>query len=193
MSATDEQLTELPEPFPDDNPSTTPDEARTIFDQLRNQRRKIAGEHRLDLEVPGWGGQLVLRMGPIEPRRMKQLLDRARAATNDPEQGERYNADLIILATQEVVFRGTDGVEQVMADDHGPIGLDARLGEGLGLHASTAREVVFGLFDGANDRVIAIGTFAQRWIEWAQSADEEVDESFVGESNGSALSSPPPR
>jgi hypothetical protein len=150
----------------------------TVLDALKAQRARVAAEHTIDVLVPGWGGLLALRLGPITSQQQAKIGERAQKTT------VHADAALLISAFRAVLGRARPTDEfTVLPDEEGdPLGLDKRLADRLDLGpVSSAREVVDALFARANAPSIAISGATGEWFEWARSASEEIDEDFLGE------------
>jgi hypothetical protein len=178
--AVDEQAPpiEFDDEFEPERPSPA---SPTLIETLKAQRQKVAQERSLDVVVPGWNELLVLRLGPISSEAQTRLFERLQRTRNTVTA----NVDTLIAAFRSVLGRATSNgelVELVDAEEL-PVGLDERLAELLGLGpVRSAREVVSALFAGANSPTLAITAAAGEYVEWAQSAREDVDEEFLGES-----------
>jgi hypothetical protein len=154
----------------------------SLLETLRQRRSEQAVEHAYDLEVPGYDGCLVLRLAPLAGETLSKLVDRAQKSKS-PTKEFNANADMILLATQEVLGRRSRGDELESVDpDGGTVRIDERLAELFGLQASTAREVLVALWEGVPSPEIAIGLAAAEFIEWSGEAGRENDEAFLGES-----------
>jgi hypothetical protein len=153
-----------------------------LLESLREKRAEQARSKHYDLEVPGYAGCLVLRLGPLAARETQILRERAERSTA-PDRDFAGNADTIIAACREVLGR-TDRADELegLDPEYGPVRIDSHLAELFGITAESARGVLLALFDKANAPEIAIGVAANQYIEWAGRADDELDEAFVGES-----------
>lgn len=167
------------EPVPDPEP-----EGPNVLEALQARRESHVAERYYDLEVPGMGGLLVLRMKPLSAKQLQVIADRAEKSKS-PELGFVVNADTLIAATECVLGRRRREDELTVLP--GPDGEPVRIGEDLaGMlkieGAKTSREVVRGVFDRANAPDIAVGAAAAEYMEWASSANAEIDEELLGES-----------
>jgi hypothetical protein len=157
----------------------------SLVEALRARRAAQAAGHSHDLVVPGWKGQLVIRCGPIGGAVMTALRERAEKSRS-PERDFNLNADTLIAACREVLGRASpDGDLTTLVDDDGePVRIDSRLAELLGIETQRgrAREVLLALYAGANVPEVAIGVAGGEYMEWASSANAEVDEDLLGES-----------
>jgi len=152
-----------------------------VLGALKRARARVAEQQTYDLAVPGWRDLLVLRLGPISGTQQQRIIDRATRRSSAPSSAD---TDLLVAAFREVLGRATPTSElAVLVDADGdPVGLDERLANLLDLGpVHSAREVVHVLFAGANSPPAAIQAASGEWVEWARSADDEVNEGFLGE------------
>jgi len=151
----------------------------SVLDTLKAQRQKVATKHTFDVVVPGWRELLVLRLGSITGAQQSRIVEKAQRTPN-----ANVDVDFLIAAFQSVLGRSTPtSALAVLADDDGdPVGLDKRLADMLDLGVvRNARDVMQALFVGANSPTLAISSAASEWLEWARSANDEIDEDFLGE------------
>jgi hypothetical protein len=156
----------------------------SVLERLKARRSELAGERTFDLEVPGTGGLLVLRLGVMPRQRLAALTTRA-AKTNGSEGDLNLNSDTLISACRSVLVREhrDDELRPVEPEAAQPVRIDERLGARLGLpQATRARDVLQAVFGMAPSPDLAIGAAAGQYMQWASAADADVDEEFVGES-----------
>jgi hypothetical protein len=154
-------------------------ESEEHLDALKAQRRQVAAAHHFDVVVPGWRELLVLRLGSITGAQQQRIVERARTNPN-----ANVDVDFLVAAFVSVLGRSTPtGALAVLVDDEGdPVGLDKRLADMLELGVvRNARDVCVALFAGANSPSLALSSAANEWLEWGRSANEEIDEDFLGE------------
>jgi hypothetical protein len=154
---------------------------------IRAEREKAAERHVYDLDVPGYGGLLVIRCGPLGGNRATILRERWERS-KDPRRDFNLNADTIIGACREVLGRPTP-LEPLQPLAPDPMIVDSELAELLHLEIDTidgakptAREVLQALFSAAHDPDIAIGVAGGEFMAWAASAEDQVSEEALGES-----------
>jgi len=153
----------------------------SLVGELLKRRSELAGERHYDIEVAGWNGCVVLRCGPVRGSVIQRLRERAEQSQS-PDRDLNVNCDTLIAACKEVLVRRSRGEELEQADpDWGPVRLDEHCGELFQLGTAKAREVVKGLYQNANAPDIAIGAAAGAYVQWAASAEGELDEEFLGE------------
>lgn len=160
--------------------------AESILDSIRAKRAQHAQERHYDVDVPGYDGLLVLRLEPIPGRTLAALVDR-REKSRLPERDFNLNADVVIVACREVLGRNdvADPLVTLPGSDGEPVRIDVRLAELLQMPVTpqtTAREVLRLIFEGANSPDVAIIAAGGEYMEWARSADDDVDRELLGES-----------
>lgn len=172
----------------DDNEEVAP-----IVEAIRARRAEKARDRFYDIDVPGTEGMMVLRLGPIRGAILTQLRERL-TRSNSPERETNMNAEVLLRACVGVYVRRTPDAPLIALEKDGePIKLDKRLADVFGFQASTAREVVFSIFNDANAPDVAIDVAAGRYLEWAASTNVELDDELVGESQGGTASEWPER
>ena len=141
----------------------------SLLDRLRSRAADVQRERTLDLSVPGWHGELVLRFRPLDVGQLERFVENRRAG-----RPSGVSESIDALATCCVGVFGRDGGRLVeLADDGGPLRIEHRLGVLLGQPVPpgatlTVREVVLGLFGG---NAFALGTFVDRMVEWMSDPD----------------------
>jgi hypothetical protein len=154
----------------------------SVLDRLKERRDEIGQARTFDLEVPGTGGRLVLRLGALPRQRFAALTARA-AKSKNPDADLNLNADTLIAATVEVLGRNSreEPLRGVGLDGQ-TVRIDETLAGLLGLpDATRAREVLQAVFAMAPSPDLAIGVAAGQYMEWAAAAVDDADEEFVGE------------
>jgi hypothetical protein len=169
-------------PVPVEQPAENGAAASPVLEVLRQRRAERSAERTFDLDVPGYGGLLVLRCGPITGQTLSRLRERLERSRS-PERDLNLNADVLIAACRSVLARAKPEDELVeLEDDDGPVRLDSRLAAMFEMPASSARQVVVGVYSLANVPELAVATAASDYMEWASSAASEVEASMLGES-----------
>lgn len=154
----------------------------SVLDGIRRSRAEHAGERHHDIDLPGYGGRVVLRFGPIVWDTVDQIAERSQKARKSPRREVNAQADFLIAACREVLVRV--GAELASIADDGPVRFDAGLAEALGLpegSAASARSVLFEAFALANAPDIAIAAVAVELQGWMAETDAEIDEILLGE------------
>jgi hypothetical protein len=156
----------------------------SVLAALKAQRAQIAEEHTLDLDVPGYQGLLVLRMGVVPNRQLQAIRDRAERSKS-PDAESNGNADLVITGCQDVLGRAsTEDALESLGDGHGPMGLSSNLAALLQLDLASdgARGVLLALFSLAPSPELAIGVSAAQYVEWMRTGTQEIDEALLEKS-----------
>lgn len=141
--------------------------------RLRARREELRAERHIDLEVPGYASELVVRYGPVAWDDLRAIADKMVKSKN-PRADLYGQVDTLIAACQEILVR-VDGDLQAIVEgettrfDGMPALLD--------FEADNARQAVLGTFN--ND--LAVTTVHNRLASWMDGTDAEVDEEFLGE------------
>jgi len=162
-------------------PSHSPPAPGSVLEAVLSKRQEELGERTYDVDVPGYGGQLVLRLQPLPPGQLSKITARAQKL----KPGEREmaaNTDLLVAACVEVLGRRAPGAELEPLLPGETLRIDEQLGQTLQMTAKTARGLLLELFGKANDPVIAVGVAAGEFAEWCAQANEDVSENLLGES-----------
>jgi hypothetical protein len=161
------------------------DDQASVIAALRAQRAEAEVPHELDMEVPGWGGLLVLRLGPIPPAQLNRLVERANNAKSKTAATDA-SADMLIAACREVWGRKPGRPLVMLTDeDSEPLRLDKRLAEQFQLKDATgetperARGVVLALYNAVPSPELAVGSSASEYVEWARGANAEIDSELL--------------
>lgn len=135
---------------------------RSNVDRIR--QRHARKKRHIDLAIPEWDGDVVVRFGRV-PK--KALLAASRRKGNPT----RSNAQLLVAACQEILIVDEDSGETRPAREAdgnpGDIRFDGRLADLFGLSAHDPVDIVIGMY--ADD--IAIGRHAQRIFAWQTGED----------------------
>ena len=168
--------------------------AGSVLGRLRARRDDLAADHRLDLDIPGYDGDLVARYRPLtagEQTRLAGKVERAeRIAGNENQEGEaqlRTAMDTIIAACVEILAR-QDGQLVPLAAIIGsnvPVRYDEQLAEALGItDAGSARAVLRGVFprDKAGDVLPQpVSRHANEVALWMTRIGSDADGDLLGE------------
>lgn len=169
-------------------------DAGSVLGRLRARRDDLAQDHHLDLDIPGYDGDLVARYRPLtaaEQTRIAAKVERAdRLAGNDEQAAEaqlRTALDTIIASCVEILVR-EDGVMVPLAEITGasaPVRYDQALADALGIPgADSARAVVRGVFprDSHGDVVPQpVNRHANEVAAWMARIGSDVDGDLLGE------------
>lgn len=157
--------------------------AGSILGQIAQRRAELAqGRKPLDLEIPGYDGQLWCRYRFVSYDRLANIGVRLTRTVKDEATRNLLGCvDTLIACCDEILVRNQAGALVSMSSEIGddrPVQYDRRLADGLGFEAETARDVVLGVF--ANEYAL-IGQ-AGEVTEWLTRESPEVDKELLGES-----------
>lgn len=145
----------------------------SLLDRLRRRAVSVQRERRLELAVPGWQGELVLRFRPLDVAAIERFAQAREQRGGVSGVSESIEA----LATCCVAVLGRDGDRLTeLADERGPVGVGPRLAVLLGHPGAdetfSVREVVLWLFGGNG---FALGAYVDRLVEWMADPDANED------------------
>lgn len=159
----------------------TPEENReSVLARIRRRRESLARDRHIDIDLPGYGGDVVMRFGPLAWEAIGQIQGRVQKAKG-PRRLVDAQADFLIAACREVLFRvGDDLVPIAEGED---VRFDARLAAALNLteFAASARAVLFEAFALTNSPDLAVATVATELGQWMGETDIDIDEVLLGE------------
>lgn len=155
---------------------------RSPFEHLRRRRQQIANIKYLDLDIPGYGGELVARYKLLNWDHVRRI---AKKHENSREKRKLLYAqvDLLIEACDGFYRRVDGGEELAPLDPERTIRYDKALAEGMGFseeESESARKVCLALF--VND--LALVDHHGDLLNWMRGSQEDVDAELVGESEG---------
>ncbi len=162
----------------------------TFVDRLRSLAEREQGTAKdLDLPLPGFGGEVLVRYGPLPWDRFLALA--GDAAGGDADAVLQANLDALIGACEALMFRREDGEVVSLADElrahgedvQGELRFDRRALEVFGLQVGepvTARNATLALFGGAVSPEVAVGQHADALAGWIAWASQEVDAALLG-------------
>lgn len=150
----------------DDAPTAELGTPGSLVARLRSRAKEVQEERRLDLPVPGWRGDLVLRFRPLDITQLERVVDRqAKGGTSYVSEG----IDAMATCCVGVLGRDSLGVTLTALEDaEGPVRIEHRLGVLLGMPVPpdaelSTREVVLMLFGG---NAFALGSYLDRFVSW---------------------------
>lgn len=151
------------------------------FERLKKRREAIAKPRFTTIPIPGYGGYLLAKYRVVPWEAVSKIAQRAEKAEDDPRTMLNSQIDLMVISCEGLYTRNGKGEHEALLDDAGQIvRYDKRLADNMGFEAGSAREVVIGLFI----EEFMISVHHTKLLEWMQGESVEVDEEFVGESEG---------
>jgi hypothetical protein len=165
-------------PHVDDTAQAAP--TSSILGQLTARRAALVAERPpLDLEIPGYGGDLVARYQFVPFERMGRIGLDLEKVKDKTAQVRFAAADTLIACCREIMVQ-VDGEVVPLADEaglHHPVQFDEALSEILALDVSRARDVVFAVFGNDYAVIEQAGTVS----DWLRDGSPEVDRDLLGE------------
>ena len=110
----------------------------SVLDNLKRKRNKIAQDRHLDLDIPGYDGEIFARYKPVDWDRLKSIAEKAE---NSSSRRKELNAQADTIATAcDTLFIRVEGepepipLHEAYPDVFGdfPAKYDSRLGKLLG-------------------------------------------------------------
>ena len=154
--------------------------AQNLMETLRARREQALEDKEYDLEIPGYNGDLVARYRHLSGKEADQIGTRVMNQTKQRTERTVHMAmDTMIAACTGMYAR--IGAELVPIDPNGdgiPCGYDEELAQFMGFEATTAREVVRGVFVGNE---MAIGAHSMQLQRWMSGDRRTMAEEFLGE------------
>jgi len=154
----------------------------SMMDTLRQKRNELVEGSDTYLDIPGYSGLLVGRYSLLDSEEVVKIGKRVERQFKDKRMRGLYGSvDIIAQACQGLYYRTEDTGELQPVDPDGtgtPLTYDQRLATELGFEATTAREVIFGVFA---DNDIAILKHGGDLNAWFADTSRNANESFLGE------------
>lgn len=177
----EEPVTPLPGAIePEENTSV----AGSVLDRLRRKREAVMNDRSVDLEVPGYDGEIVLRCKYLDMRVLSAIGQRVMKTEKDQAKRNIIMAqDALINACDEILVRQDGelvGLMQAWRDEDRPVNFSSpEVAEFFGFDAKTARDCIMGVF-GEKDALIA--SVNMKYQAWVLGSTEDIDmEAFAGE------------
>lgn len=180
-------------PLHDDTPPTSGGEAdagsvQSVADRLKARREAIGSDKFINMDLPGYDGEFVVRFKRMRWEALADIADQAQGGGNRSKRKVlNGHADVIATACEELLIRRIrpGGEEELVPMNEffheifgdKPVRFDPRLSQFLELEIDgtpTARKVVFGVFN--ND--LAVTALHNELGEWMQSSKGEEDKAF---------------
>lgn len=150
----------------------------TLLNTLRAKREELKEDHTLDLDVPGYEGMLVARFRPFPVEKAERKMKEFQKLVGKQPVLLKAACDTLIDACEQLMIRKEPGTEPVPIDPdvEPPIAFDSRAAELFGFQATTARQVVIGLFP-TEQSIVATNVEVSRWM---QTLTRDTDEELLG-------------
>jgi hypothetical protein len=165
--------------MPDSDSTDTPQQTadQSIVSALRARRSKIGrGADPLDLAVPGYGGELVIRYRWVPLEELTVTAESLSEIKGQAELTIAASADTLVATCQEV-FVKWDGELKPLSTDGTPVKFDDRLAYSLGIESKSARQVATDTFSNEYS-LIQTGNVV---VEWLKDTTRKVNADFLGE------------
>lgn len=160
-----------------------------LFDRIVEERTERVQDVHLDLPVPTWNGDLVVRFNVLERDDIEKF-------ANAPKRNPKLDLDFVIKATRELYIYDPEGAVngtvtrmpenndyvRVETDSGTSVRWDANLAEKLRIpgEITKARDVLTFCVD---NNLVAVSGMATKLITWMQNTDVEIAGALVGESS----------
>jgi hypothetical protein len=153
-----------------------------LLESLRQKRQELADHREGFVPVPGYEDpELLIRYRVIDSKEIQKIGNKVIKETKDRMQRQLLAAvDTFIAAATGVYVRLAEDTEPVALTLNGREieGFSQELATAMNFPATTARDVVFGVF-AEND--IAIMNHAIRLNQWMTFNRSDIDREFLGE------------
>jgi hypothetical protein len=158
------------------SPSSAPEpEKGSVVSRLRELRENFATDVTVDLEVPGYRGELVARYGALPWDVIRNLALRGERGKRNPDIAPTLAADGLANAVVGFFTREGDGEKQPLTWQGDPVtDFGPALRSVLGIEAETVRETVKAVFP---DEFALVSHYAEL-MEW-QSERDDGDEGLA--------------
>lgn len=144
----------------------TPSPADSPFDRIRAAYDQRLEVKQLIMEMPGWGGELLIEFGLLSPRDAKQLRSSTRGDRSDMT---KVIADLLGLAHNGLSFYDPETGDPAPLLKDGQRATLVDVGEFLPVRVSSARQGLLALFQEGPSRQVnetALAAFANEVGRW---------------------------
>lgn len=177
-SSTEEPQDQIDENLEEEEEST--EEGGNLLANLREKRKEISEARHLDLEIPGYDGELIARYVPVEWDEVKKIGEKLNKSKN-PRRELYAQADVLARCCDQILVR-VKGKLKSMGDVFPELGVeriafDPNLAQALDFEInshSPARSAVLQAFN--ND--MAVSAQHTEVMEWIQSSSREDDQDF---------------
>lgn len=151
----------------------------TMLGSLRAMRDQVAEELFVDLKVPRYPADVVVRFKPLPQPQIRRALDAAEKRKGDPDARVKAHAEMLVDACLGVYMldaSGKFGSVDLEHPDLEPPKFDERLAELLGVEAKSQVETARALYLTDGD---VIGT-ANKLIEFSGYDADKIEELYRG-------------
>lgn len=152
----------------------------TLLDGLRKKREGISKDRTMDLDIPGYDGELAVRYGIVPWDELKVIGEKAQESRARRKELMAH-ADTLIRACRTILLKNQTTGEMQPANeiikeykDGEPVRFDERLAEMFKLDTKSARETLFAVF--AND--LAVTAQHNELGAWMQSSNNQDSQDF---------------
>lgn len=169
-----------------ESPVSAAGEEESVLDRLKRRRDEIRAKSDIDMDIPGYDGELVAKFKRMPWEALKKIAENAEASRSSLKELFGH-ADVLATACEALYIRrqlpGGESqltpLNELYHDDFGdvPVRFDPRLSTWLGLRIDgnpTARKVVLAVFN--ND--LAVTAMHNELGAWMQSSKNEEDRDF---------------
>jgi hypothetical protein len=144
-------------------------EAGSAISRLRELRQSFTDDVHVDLEVPGYRGELVARYGPLPWDVIRSLAIRGERGRRNPDVGPTLAADGLANAVEGFFFRENDGLTPVTWQGDAVTAYGDALASVLGIEGTqTVRETVKAVFP---DEFALVSHYGEL-MEWQAERDD---------------------
>lgn len=144
---------------------------------LKTRHEALTADRHLDLEVPGYDGHLILRLGPVPWSAIAKTQTLASREDRDGRALALANMDVLIAACRDVLYRDDAG-DLIPVDPSGESRrIDPELAALLGLDSTSARDTLRWIFPSEVTLAVAAGEV----LEWTRRMDTETADELTGE------------
>lgn len=160
---------------------TKPPGNESISDRLRKRRQEVAEATTIDVDIPGYDGELFARYRRMNSKQLNKIVTQATKIHKDRAEAATWATCAMLADACEEFFlrieeRGEVPVREIVGIDT-PVRYDQDLAELLGFKGDlpdppTATSVVLGVFVG-ND--MAMAAHSQRLSRWMLTNEAETD------------------
>ena len=150
------------------------DTRESVLDRIKARHAQALEARTVDMDVPGYAGDLVMRLGPVGFRRASGFIDAVQKGDFGPL------ADAVIHGCRDFLIR-VDGELVPLRETSTRVGVDLADALGWGSDPKSARDALVTLFGAAHDPELAVTAFAADFVAWCGEQHDEAAEELSGE------------